>query len=461
MFTKYFASAALVAVCAAAPEADRVMSLPDMADFDTFPVYSGYLDIPDTTKMLHYMFVESQNDPASDPLLVWFNGGPGCSSMLGWSQEHGPYVMESGETTFHKNEWSWNTAANVIYIESPAGVGFSYCGTPEDCTFNDDTSAQDNLTAVLQWFEKFPEFKEHDLYISGESYAGIYVPYLSWEIDQHNVANADDDSVFKPNLKGFAVGNGVTNLDYDNNGAYVEMGYWHSLYSDDLHDKFVSEECDFAGLGMPNASLKCKALLVDFDILTRNVNIYNIYGICWGTSENPAVYGGRKGVTAAQYTPWLFTEEQLADSSGLPPCTFGEPIMEYFDRDDVREALHVSDKIGEWELCTSNIQYTRGAKGSQWVYEELHGKYRMLHFSGDVDGAVSTVGTQGWIDSLNWEAVDSWRPYMYGGQVAGYVTEYVDDFTFATVHGSGHMVPQDKRPEAHYMIYSWLNNTAM
>ena len=81
--------------------------------------------------------------------------------MLGWSQEHGPYVMESGTTEFVKNEWSWNTAANVLYIESPAGVGYSYCGNTADCTFNDDTSAQDNLTAVLAWFEEFPEFKAH------------------------------------------------------------------------------------------------------------------------------------------------------------------------------------------------------------------------------------------------------------------------------------------------------------
>lgn len=87
--------------------------------------------------------------------------------------------MESGTTTFHKNEWSWNTGANVLYIESPAGVGFSYCGNTEDCTFDDNTSAQDNLTAVLAWYAKFPEFQGHELYISGESYAGIYVPYLT------------------------------------------------------------------------------------------------------------------------------------------------------------------------------------------------------------------------------------------------------------------------------------------
>lgn len=236
------------------------------------------------------------------------------------------------------------------------------------------------------------------------------------------------------------------------------MGYWHSLYSPQLKDKFDENQCDFAGLGMPNASLKCKELLVEFDVLTKDVNIYNIYGICYGTSLNPQMYESkRKGVTAADYTPWLFTNEQL-EANGLPPCTFGTPIMDYFDRTDVRDALHISPLIGAWELCTNGIDYTRQATGSQWVYEALHGKYRMLHYSGDVDGAVSTVGTQGWIDSLGWSESVSWAPWMYADQVAGYITYYVDDFTFAIVHGSGHMVPQDKRPQAHYMINNWLDN---
>ena len=64
---------------------------------------------------------------------MWFNGGPGCSSMLGFSQEHGPYVMEDGGTTFHYNEYSWNKEVNMLYIESPAGVGFSYCLDKKEC----------------------------------------------------------------------------------------------------------------------------------------------------------------------------------------------------------------------------------------------------------------------------------------------------------------------------------------
>jgi carboxypeptidase C (cathepsin A) len=231
---------ALAGAAIAADENDRVMSMPDMADFDTYPVYSGYLNVNEA-KDLHYMFIESQNDIANDPLVIWFNGGPGCSSMLGFTQEHGPYKMESGTDFWEINPYAWNKFSNLLYIESPAGVGFSTCKGLRECnSYDDDESAADNLTAVLAFFEKHPEFKTNDLYVSGESYAGIYVPYLSYYIDQYNTTNAADDSVFKPNLKGFMVGNGVTNYDYDCTPAYVEMGYWHSLYNDELRDKIVS-----------------------------------------------------------------------------------------------------------------------------------------------------------------------------------------------------------------------------
>lgn len=133
--------------------------------------------------------------------------------MLAFLQEHGPYVMEDGEITFNENPYSWNNEANVLYIEQPAGVGYSTCNaTATDCAFNDTNDATDNLQVVLEWFKKYPEYKEHDLYISEESYAGIYVPLLVDQIDKHN-ANATAE--FKPNLKGFMVGNGVTNWTYD------------------------------------------------------------------------------------------------------------------------------------------------------------------------------------------------------------------------------------------------------
>jgi carboxypeptidase C (cathepsin A) len=94
-----------------------------------------------TGKKLNYLFLESQNDPANDPLIVWFNGGPGCSSMLGWAQEHGPYSMDAGTDFWRLNEYSWNNEANVIYIESPGGVGYSTCSGAKECSYTDDKSA--------------------------------------------------------------------------------------------------------------------------------------------------------------------------------------------------------------------------------------------------------------------------------------------------------------------------------
>ena len=96
-------------------------------------MYSGYLSVSGSTRHLHYMFIESQRHPPSDPVVLWFNGGPGCSTMMAVTQEHGPYVVFDGDTYFSFNEWSWNKEANMIYVESPAGIGYSYCLDDFNC----------------------------------------------------------------------------------------------------------------------------------------------------------------------------------------------------------------------------------------------------------------------------------------------------------------------------------------
>jgi carboxypeptidase C (cathepsin A) len=127
----------------AAPSDELVTSLPIVGDLN-FNMYSGYVDIPSTTKQLHYLLAESANDPTTDPLIVWFNGGPGCSSLIGFTTENGPYTFSVHHDP-EVNQYSWNQEANVLYLEQPAGVGFSYCSTTADCASSDDGSADDNL----------------------------------------------------------------------------------------------------------------------------------------------------------------------------------------------------------------------------------------------------------------------------------------------------------------------------
>jgi cathepsin A (carboxypeptidase C) len=140
-----------------APAEDLMKRLPNASPFDTL-TYSGYLTVSET-KALHYVFAESYSDPKNDPVIIWFNGGPGCSSMLGFMQENGPRMINDGETFIEDNPYPWNLRANVIWLESPAGVGYSYAGTQADLSTNDMVQSQDALAALYSWYAKFPEYK--------------------------------------------------------------------------------------------------------------------------------------------------------------------------------------------------------------------------------------------------------------------------------------------------------------
>jgi carboxypeptidase C (cathepsin A) len=175
---KCFALALLATAALAAPKEDLMSNLPDAPAFQT-DTYSGYLKVTDT-KSLHYTFATSMDSPDKDPIIIWFNGGPGCSSMLGMMQELGPIVIDDGEDYLKTNPHPWNERANVMFLESPAGVGWSVAGTKQDLSTNDMIQSQDALEAVKKFFAKFPEYLKNEVFVSGESYGGIYVPYLAW-----------------------------------------------------------------------------------------------------------------------------------------------------------------------------------------------------------------------------------------------------------------------------------------
>src|SRR5437879_3693250 len=136
----------------------------------------------------------------------------------------GPWrVNENG--TLDSHPYSWNKFANILFLESPAGTGFSY-QTNNQLKTDDDQTAEDHYRALLLFFQHFPKFSRNTFYITGESYAGFYVPLLALKILNSNTSTI--------NLKGLATGNGLTDYDIVYN-AIVEYTYSHGFIEPQLY----------------------------------------------------------------------------------------------------------------------------------------------------------------------------------------------------------------------------------
>ncbi|KAK6805723.1 hypothetical protein RDI58_003508 [Solanum bulbocastanum] len=158
-------------------ENDKISALPEQPSAARFNQYAGYVTVD-------------------------AYAGPGCSSLgAGAMDELGPFRVNNDRKTLWLNQFAWNNVANILFLESPAGVGFSYSNTSADYITGDEKTRQDSFTFLLNWMERFPEYKHRDFYIVGESYAGHYVPQLAQLILSHR----ETEPNLVINLQGIAV----------------------------------------------------------------------------------------------------------------------------------------------------------------------------------------------------------------------------------------------------------------
>jgi len=448
-----------------APAEDLVdlSSIPDLNKFKNYTsrIYSGYLHVNEN-KSHHYIFTESQSNPSKDPLILWLNGGPGCSSILGFLYEIGPFVYFDGETKLTYNDYAWNKQANILYMESPACVGFSYC-SDANMPFDDNITASDNLAAFLSWLHKFPEFASRDFYIAGESYAGVYVPFLAYYIDQYNEKKEEDE--VKINLIGFIVGNPVTHNQYD---TYSDFAFWttHAALSP-AQIKDINKRCSPTSFD----TQYCEKLFEEINDFLEDVNIYDFYRYCFtnSTSTSREYFQRFKSLYKEHYG---FYQNYQPDPN-RPPCIDDEGAYLFLNNKAVRKGFHIWDNTSvfannTWMMCV-DINYKPGEEASYFLYPHMISKgYRILVFSGDSDGSVPTIGTIGWVEQLQSDlklkVIKSHSPWTMPGlrpnenQVVGYYRKY-QGLDFVIVSGVGHMAPQWNKPASFKMFYSFLNNT--
>eukprot|EP01061_Rhynchopus_euleeides_P016692 TRINITY_DN27_c0_g2_i1.p2 TRINITY_DN27_c0_g2~~TRINITY_DN27_c0_g2_i1.p2 ORF type:complete len:487 (+),score=222.00 TRINITY_DN27_c0_g2_i1:53-1462(+) len=445
------AVAGLVACAMAAPAADLVEQLPGF-EKAPFKVYSGYLTVQGPIagydKLdIHYEFHEAQTNAAKAPVATWHQGGPGGSSLYGAFTEMG-YFQTNGSATY-VNDFAWNKVANMLYLESPAGsgenAGFSICyegsQPARTCRWNDTNQGEAYAKTLEEFFRVFPEYANNDLYLTGESYAGQYLP---------NIANYILTNGILSNLKGIAVGNGcwggsansVVCNGYNEDQNNVEMFYGKDLISKKMYNEI------YAACKFPDTSAKeCETLLDGMDKAVGSYNIYNIYDNCpqndaWLERAGKTKRWLKQHLTSYLHRPAEGQRLLNALEGGYDwSCGGGAAQEKYFLRTDVQQALHLTKGPG---VC--KFDYDLSGPASVTVYPQLIGKIRILIYNGDADACVPYKGNEEWTTAMAKsgivEETKAWHPwYASEGVPAGYLTQYTKDFSFLTIRLAGHMVP--------------------
>ncbi|KAL9442574.1 hypothetical protein AB3S75_020982 [Citrus x aurantiifolia] len=447
IFINFYLGSAFSTDPVAQQKLDRVGKLPGQ-NFDVnFAHYSGYVKVNEESgRALFYWFVEAAEDPDSKPLVLWLNGGPGCSSIAyGEAEEIGPFHIKPDGKTLYLNPYSWNQVANILFLDSPVGVGFSYSNTSSDITTNGDKrTAEDSLKFLLKWLERFSQFKGRDFYISGESYGGHYVPQLSKAIIRHNQATGEKAI----NLKGYMVGNALTDDYHDYLGLFQ---FWWSagLISDDTY-KQLNLLCDYESFVHPSSS--CDKVLDVADNELGNIDQYSIF--------TPSC------TSSVSQSNRLLKRMHVVGhpSEKYDPCTEKHSVV-YFNQPEVQKALHVIPAVApaKWETCSGvvNNNWLDSPRTVLDIYRELiHSGLRIWMFSGDTDAVIPVTSTRYSIDALNLPTVKHWRAWYDEGQVGGWTQEYAG-LTFVTVRGAGHEVPLHRPKPALTLIKSFLSGRSM
>ncbi|KAI8523344.1 hypothetical protein RHMOL_Rhmol13G0065800 [Rhododendron molle] len=325
--------------------------------------------------------------------------------------------------------------SNIIYLDSPAGVGFSYSANESDYITGDLITASDSHKFLLKWFELYPEFLSNPFFISGESYAGIYVPTLAHEVVKDTACRVTWWEME------------FTDDEFDGN-ALVTFAHGMGLISDDLFEE-VTADCH--GNFYNPASENCVNKLEKVDRDIAGLNVYDILEPCYhGTVAEDTIIDNPKLPSASGFRKLGETERPLPDD---------EIATLWLNTVSVRKAIHAEQESvsGRWDLCTDRILFTPDSGSMIKYHTNLTSRgYRALIYSGDHDMGVPYTGTEAWTRSVGYKIVDEWRPWTSNGQVAGYLQGYDNNLTFLTVKGSGHTVPEYKPRESLDFYSRWL-----
>ncbi|KAI0317696.1 alpha/beta-hydrolase [Amylostereum chailletii] len=424
-----------------------------LVDFDVGPSWAGLIPISGNaseTRELFFWFFPPGPEGSLDDIIFWTNGGPGCSSLDGSFKENGPFTWGTGLAKPTQNEFSWTNLSSVLYIEQPVGTGFTQ-GVP-DAQNEDDVAAQ-VVGFMQQFLEVFSELKGKNLYISGESYAGMYVPYIANYIYE-NTGSLD------LNLKGIWVSDPVLTYDVvqeeipavDFVHKYEHVFAFNQSFMAQLDA--TAEKCGYTGWidkyvtypptgplpTPPDFTDECDVWSQIFEAALLINPAFNIYKI---------------------FDTWPI----LWDVLGFPGSSEDvqtSPV--YFDREDVKKAIHAPANV-TWSLCSNVDVFPNGDASDPSALSVLPNviekSERSVIVHGTADFILLSDGSRVAIQNMTWNGQQGFQTpitddsFIVDGMGALGTSHTERGLTYYEVNLSGHMVPQDS-PVAAFQIMSYL-----
>ncbi|KAK9772802.1 putative Alpha/Beta hydrolase protein [Seiridium cardinale] len=385
--------------------------------------YSGYLSVG-TNMNMWFWFFEARNNASTAPLATWFNGGPGCSSMIGLFQENGPCQFYDGASTPSLNPYSFNEYANMIYVDQPIGTGFSY-GTD---TVTSTVTAAPFVWKLLQaFFTQFPQYESRDFGIFTESYGGHYGPEFAHYIETQNAA-IDSGSVSgeKVNLVALGINNGL----YDEKIQYkadIQFAY-NNTYRKLITAAQVTT--------LDNAyTSKCLPLLEKCTGLTgADTYCEEAFNTC-DNDIDEVIYN------SANFDPY---DVRAGSNDPNPPETYAT----YLARADVKKAIGAATTYQECPNSVNSKFFTTGDYPRSLVStlsEVVQSGIRVLTWAGDADFICNWFGNLAVANALTYSGSAEFKDkalasYTVDGTELGQFKS-VDNLSFIRVYGAGHEVP--------------------
>eukprot|EP01084_Bolivina_argentea_P062040 113446_1 len=410
-----------------------------------FKQYAGYMPLKDVDDThMFFWFVESMNNPSTDPIFLWMNGGLGASSVrYGFWTEHGPFRLSKDSSSINLHPWSWNHLVNTIYIESPSGSGYSYSNNPNGYNCTDNKTSLINFLFLDRFFSVFTQFANNNLYISGESYGGHYIPQLSQQILLH--FNQSNQYLWTKNMKGLIIGNPA--IEGDSPWSTNYYSYFINLWSHALLPQTAwvqsNKVCGWTdyltNCSMNGFSPTSQCIQIVNDTLYR----YNLT-FDWLKWDIYDVYTPVCDINSTNHN-----QNVMIFNYSYDPC-LDNYTANYMNRNDVLKALHVYDEYIIQNRTWPNHPgegwtYPHHAYDSFKMFNEfftnpISNKWNITVYSGDVDSGCPHIDSQRWIGCLNRPLIKQWSNWYLYGDVAGSITIY-DKIKFETIKYCGHMVP--------------------